>query len=127
MKEGMFFILFLIAMTSVCDTVNQIFLKSAINSLHVSLSGNIFKILKFIFRLILVPRVWVSFVFSILSLSMWLFVLSKIDLNLAFSLDSMHYIFIAFASQHILKEKVCFKRWSGILFIILGIVLVSIS
>jgi drug/metabolite transporter (DMT)-like permease len=127
MKPSMFFILLLIVLTGICDTINQLVLKSAINSLRVSLSANILKILQFIIRLVLVPRVWISLFFSILSLCIWLFVLSKIDLNLAFSLDSMHYIFIALTSGLVLKEKVGLKRWLGTISIILGIILVSLS
>ena len=127
MKQGLAFILFLIVLTSICDTINQLFLKSAINSLNVSISANIVKILKFIAVLIATPRVWVGFLFSVLSLCIWLFVLSKADLNFAFSVDSMHYIFIAVASRFILKEKVGLKRWIGTGFIILGIVLVTLS
>ncbi len=127
MKEGLAFIFFLIVLTSVCDTINQLFLKSAINSLTLSSPITIAKIIRFIGELIRVPRVWVSFLFSVLSLCIWLFVLSKVDLNFAFSVDSMTYIFIAFASRHVLKEKVGFKRWSGTIFIIIGIILVSLS
>jgi len=127
MKVGLFFILFLIVLTSICDTINQIFLKSSINSLKVSLTANIIKILQFILKLIRIPRLWIGFLFSVVSLCIWLFVLSKVDLNFAFSVDSMHYIFIAFASGLILKEKVCFRRWTGTIFIIIGIILVSLS
>jgi drug/metabolite transporter (DMT)-like permease len=127
MQQGLFFILFLIMLTSICDTVNQLLLKSAINSLKVSITPNIIKILQFIFKLIKIPKLWIGFLFSVLSLCIWLFVLSKADLNFAFSLDSMHYIFIAFASRLVLKEKVGFRRWAGTIFIILGIVLVSLS
>jgi len=127
MKEGLIFIFFLIVLTSVCDTINQLFLKSAINSLSLSSPITVKKIIKFIIELIIVPRVWISFLFGVLSLCIWLFVLSKVDLNFAFSIDSMTYIFIAFASRHVLKEKVGFKRWSGTIFIIIGIILVSLS
>jgi len=126
MKEGVVFTLFLIALTSVCDTINQLFLKSAVNSL-VAPSGSIIRVLKFIFRLILIPRVWVSFLFSIISLCIWLFVLSRADLSFAFSADSMHYIFIAVVSRFVLKEKVGVKRWLGIIFIILGITIISFT
>jgi len=126
MKEGLVFILFLIALTSICDTINQLFLKSAINSL-ISPKGNIKAILKFIFSLLMVPRVWISFLFSTISLCIWLFVLSQVDLSFAFSADSMHYIFIALTSRFILKEKVCFKRWTGIILIVVGIIMVSLS
>jgi len=127
MKEGLTFIFFLIVLTSICDTINQLFLKSAINSLSLSSPITIIKIIKFIIELTMIPRVWISFLFSVLSLCIWLFVLSKVDLNFAFSIDSMHYIFIAFASRHILKEKVGFKRWFGTISIIIGIILVSLS
>jgi uncharacterized membrane protein len=73
------------------------------------------------------PRLWLAGLFSLLSLCIWLFVLSKSDLNFAFSLDSMHYLFIAFASRLVLKEKVCFRRWLGTLLVVTGIVIVSIS
>jgi len=127
MKEGLIFIFFLIVLTSICDTINQLFLKSAINSLELASPISIIKIIKFIIELIRIPRVWISFLFSVLSLCIWLFVLSKVDLNFAFSIDSMHYIFIAFASKQILKEKVSFKRWLGTISIIIGIILVSLS
>ena len=127
MKQGLSSILFLITLTSICDTINQLFLKSAINSLNVSLSASIVKIWQFIIKLVRIPLVWIGFLFSILSLCIWLFVLSKADLNFAFSADSIHYIFIAFASGFVLKEKVGFRRWGGTIFIIVGIILVSLS
>lgn len=126
MKEGVLFTLFLIFLTSICDTVNQLFLKSAINSLA-SPSGSILNVIKFILKLILIPRVWISLLFSITSLCIWLFVLSRADLSFAFSADSMHYILIAVVSRIFLKEKVGFQRWLGIFLIVLGIVVVSFS
>lgn len=126
MTEGLVFILFLIALTSICDTINQLCLKSAINSL-VSPKGNLKAVFQFIYALLMVPRVWVSFLFSTLSLCIWLFVLSQVDLSFAFSADSMHYIFIAVVSKFILKEKVCLKRWTGIILIVVGIIMVSLS
>jgi drug/metabolite transporter (DMT)-like permease len=53
--------------------------------------------------------------------------LSRADLSFAFSADSMHYIFIAIASRFILKERVGFKRWVGIIFIVIGIAVISFS
>jgi len=126
MKQSVIFVIFLIFVTDICDTVSQLLLKSSINSLDFHV-GSIKKVIKLIVQLIKIPRVLVGFVFSAISLLMWLFVLTKADLNFAFSIDSMTYIFIAFASRHVLKEKVGFKRWSGTIFIIIGIILVSLS
>ncbi|MDP2044257.1 MAG: EamA family transporter, partial [Candidatus Omnitrophota bacterium] len=110
-----------------CDTINQLFLKSTIDSLNFSLSFNIIKILKFVFQLLIKPRLWLGFVFSVISLCIWLLVLSKADLNFAFSADSMHYIFIAFASWLVLKERFSPLRWIGTGLIVAGIVIVSLS
>ncbi|MFY9402427.1 MAG: hypothetical protein WAQ07_03325 [Candidatus Omnitrophota bacterium] len=126
MKEGVLFTLFLIALTSICDTINQLFLKSAINTLDTA-SGGVVKIFKFIFKLIAIPRVWLSFIFSVISLCIWLLVLSRADLSFAFSADSMHYIFIALVSRLFLREKVCFKRWLGVIFIAIGITIISLT
>ncbi len=127
MNNGLFVVLSLIVATSVCDTINQLFLKSTIDSFEALETNSVGKILKFILRLIMTPRVWIGCLFAILSLCIWLVVLSKADLNFAFSVDSMHYIFIALASQYILKEKVGPRRWLGTLFIVVGIFLVSLS
>ena len=127
MKQGLLVVLSLIALTSLCDTINQLFLKSAIDSLNFTPTLNIRKIFKFIFQLISKPRLWLGFGFSLISLCVWLVVLSKADLNFAFSADSMHYIFIALASRFVLKERMGTWRWLGTGLIVLGIVFVSIS
>lgn len=126
MKESLFFIISLIAITSICDTISQLFLKSSINKLDFHVN-TVKKAIRFIFQLVGMPRLWMSFLFSLLSLFIWLFVLSKADLNFAFSIDSMHYIFIALGSLWLLKEKVGIIRWLGISAIVFGITLVSIS
>jgi len=126
MKTGTLLIISLIVLTSLFDTISQLFLKNSINSLAAP-AKNIKKILLFIWKLILIPWVWVGGIFSCLSLFIWLFALSKAELNFAFSIDSMHYIFIALASLIILKEKVGAKRWVGTIFIVLGIVIVSLT
>lgn len=126
MRVSLSLIILLIVSTSVCDTISQLFLKNSINSLNPSITS-IKKIFGFIIRLALIPKVWIGFIFSCLSLFIWLFVLSKADLNFAFSLDSMHYIFIALASSLILKEKVGFKRWVGTILVVVGIFLVTLS
>lgn len=126
MKIGLFYIIFLIVLTSICDTISQLFLKNSINSLDANINS-LKRVLQFLLKLAAIPRVWIGFIFSCLSLFIWLFVLSKADLNFAFSLDSMHYIFIAYASMLILKENVGPKRWAGTILIVVGIILVSLT
>jgi len=127
MKEGLLLVLFLIALTSLCDTISQLFLKSTINSLNFTPTFNFIKIFGFIFQLLFKPWLLLGFVFSLISLCIWVLVLSKADLNFAFSADSMHCIFIAVASKFILKEKFSSLRWLGTGLIIFGIVIISLS
>ena len=124
MKQHIFFIFGLILLTDIFDTASQLFLKSSINSLD-SHVNTIKKAFQFIWRLIRIPRVWIGFIFSAVSLGFWLFVLSKSDLNFAFSLDSMRYILITLASGLFLKEKISPSRWMGIVCVVFGIMLVA--
>lgn len=124
MNTPLYFIFGLIILTDLIDTAGQLILKSTINSLDVHINS-FAKVLCFISRLVLIPRLWIGLLFSATSLFIWLFVLTRAELNLAYSLDSMRYIFIAFASMMILKEPVGKKRWLGILSIVFGIILVT--
>jgi len=126
MKQNIIFIIFLIFITDICDTVSQLLLKYSINSLD-SHVNSIKKVINLVVHLLKTPRVLVGFVFSTVSLLMWLFVLTKADLNFAFSIDSMRYILIALASVIFLKEKIRFTRWLGIFAVICGIALVAIG
>jgi len=126
-KTSLFLIIGLIVLTSICDTISQICLKTTINSLGEFSSRHFKNVVRFILRLILKPKAWLALVFSALSLIIWLLVLSKADLNFAFSVDSMHYIFIAIGSSLLLKEKVGGIRWLGTFSIVVGIILVTIS
>jgi len=126
MKQNLVFIIFLIFVTDIFDTASQLLLKSSINSFDLHIN-TVKKVIHLVIQLIKTPRVWIGFIFSAFSLLMWLFVLTKSDLNFAFSIDSMRYILIALASIAILKEKIGIARWAGIFVVICGIILVAIG
>jgi multidrug transporter EmrE-like cation transporter len=124
MKMGLLFIIGLIVCTDIFDTVSQLSMKSAINHLDAQVNS-LKKAVIFLFNLLRKKRLWVSLIFSTASLSVWLFVLSKADLSLAYSIDSLRYVFITMASLIFLKERIGFMRWLGIFAIILGIIMVT--
>lgn len=126
MKGQLITVIVLIFLTDLCDTASQLLLKKHVNQAQANVDS-IADAFKLVFHLARQPLVWASLFFSILSLTVWLFVLTKADLNLAFSLDSMRYILIALASMFFLREKVGPLRWLGIVVIIIGISLVAMG
>ena len=126
MKAGLAFIIFWILASGLCDTISQLLLKSCINTLDIQVNG-IKKALQLALSVGKIPRAWVGLLFSILSLFIWLFVLTNSDLNFAFSLDSMRYVLIALASTVVLKERISSIRWLGILAVVIGITLVTLG
>ncbi|MBP7216728.1 MAG: hypothetical protein KBA46_05520 [Candidatus Omnitrophica bacterium] len=127
MNQHFITVFLLIVLVSIFDTINQLFLKSAVNAVSFSPSFSLRALVLFLKRLLMIPRLWLSFIFSTCSLCVWLIVLSKAELNFAFSIDSMHYVFIAFGAGVFLKEPVGLRRWIGTSLVVLGIALVSIS
>ncbi|MDD5078572.1 MAG: EamA family transporter [Candidatus Paceibacterota bacterium] len=124
METGILFIVILIVCTDIFDTVSQLSMKIAIN--HLDAHVNSWKkAIVFLFNLLRMPRLWVSCIFSAASLVVWLFVLSKADLSLAYSIDSLRYVFITFASLIFLKEHIGATRWLGIASITFGIIMVT--
>ena len=108
------------------ERFSQLLLKTSINQLDLHINS-FRKAINMVILLVKTPRIWVSFIFSSVSLFVWLFALTKADLNFAFSLDSMRYILIALASVLVLKEKINLIRWLGISAVVCGIMLVAIG
>lgn len=89
--------------TNFCDTV--VFLKGAFSS----------------------PFLWAGLLSVLLTFIIWSTILSKIDLSVAVPIASFSYIFVPLVSIIFLHEKISFLRWSGIFFILIGVIFVSIS
>lgn len=70
---------------------------------------------------------WWGFLFIFLNLITWVVVLNFTELSFAFPFCSLNYIFILISAKIILKEKISLKRILGVLFIVAGIVLVSLT
>ncbi len=126
MTGSLAFVIFLIVLTSVCDTVNHLGLKVCADAVDLEVVGA-GTVVRFALRLIRMPLAWVSILFSFLSLFIMLYAMTMASLSLAFSLDSMHHVFIALGSRFFLKEKVGGRRWLGTVTIMIGIVLVALS
>lgn len=73
------------------------------------------------------PAIMVGLVLYVLSVAVWLFVLSRVDVSYAYPLSSLGYILTAFVGSWYLGEVLTPARWIGIMVILGGVYLVSRS
>ena len=81
----------------------------------------------FLKPIILSPYLWVSFLSIFLTFVIWSTILSKIDLSVAVPIASFSYILVPLVSIFFLHEKMSPLDWTGIAFILIGVISVSIS
>ena len=73
------------------------------------------------------PRVVIGLVFFAVSASMWLIVLSRIPLSLAYPFAGLTYVFVTAFSKWVLHEHVPPLRWFALSLIVAGVVLVGVT
>ena len=73
------------------------------------------------------PFLWAGLSTVVVVFIIWSTVLSKIDLSVAVPIASFSYILVPVVSVIFLHEKISVLRWGGILFILAGVILVSLS
>ena len=73
------------------------------------------------------PTVLLGLVFYGVSLILWLLVLSKEKLSFVYPLVAFSYVVTVFLSKVVLKETVPPLRWTGLIVIIIGILIVAKS
>jgi drug/metabolite transporter (DMT)-like permease len=89
--------------------------------------SNIADAFAFILTIIRSPFLWLGILSATLIFIAWSTVLSKIDLSVAVPIASFSYILVPIVSLVFLKEHISALRWAGILAILSGVALVSIS
>ena len=70
---------------------------------------------------------WVGFVSVLLTFAIWSTILSKIDLSVAVPIASFSYILVPLTSIFFLHEQVSLLDWTGIVFILVGVIIISKS
>lgn len=119
-----FFFLFL---TDILETfIQSCFKKTALFQSNFYIN-NLTDIFIFVKNLATNPTLWLALTAVLLVFIMWSTILSKIDLSIAVPIASFSYIFVPIASIIIFNEKISLLRWTGISFIIAGVIFVSLS
>lgn len=73
------------------------------------------------------PFLWIGICAVLVIFVIWSTILSKIDLSVAVPVASFSYVLVPICSIVFLKEVISPLRWIGILFILSGIILTSLS
>jgi len=73
------------------------------------------------------PFVLAGFACYLVSVIVWLLVLSRVEVSYAYPLLSVGYIVTAFAGRALFGESLGVVRWAGILVICLGVYLITRS
>jgi drug/metabolite transporter (DMT)-like permease len=119
-------IFILIVMTDVIESVAELFFKkgalvTGINNVTLANAW------LFLCRIVAAPSLWAGVLLYIANFFLWIIVLSKIDLSVAFPVGSTTYIIVPLLSIIFLHEKVALMRWIGIVLIIIGVLFVTKS
>ncbi len=120
-------ILLLLIFSDILETLlNLFFKKSALldNGFVVNKFSDVFIFLK---DMAFCPYLWLGICIAFLTFVIWSTILSRIDLSVAVPIASFSYIFIPISSIIFLHEKVTLLRWTGIFFILAGVIFVSLS
>ncbi len=71
------------------------------------------------------PFVLAGLVCYVVSVGVWLLVLSRVEVSFAYPLLSVGYIVTAFAGRYLFQEALGPMRWSGIIVICIGVWLIT--
>ena len=82
---------------------------------------------EFASRIIASPWLWIGIAFYIVNFFLWIALLSRIDLSVAFPISSFTYLIVPVLAIVFLHEQVFLTRWMGIILIIIGIALTTRS
>jgi drug/metabolite transporter (DMT)-like permease len=111
----------LIWVTLILLSCGQVLIKLGLGTQGIPVGSNpartVLNIVAAVFR----PKVFGGFCFYVVGTLVWLFVLSRVSLSIAFPLFSMSYFLVVVLSATVLKERVVWK------FAIVGLVLISVG
>lgn len=117
----------LLLLTDVLETFIQLcFKKSALGCRDIDLSGAAAAFL-FVKTAIASPFLWLALFSVLLVFVIWSVLLSRIDLSVATPVASFSYIGVPLAAMIFLHEAISLQRWGGIVLILAGVTLVSLS
>jgi drug/metabolite transporter (DMT)-like permease len=117
-----FFNFFLILLNTLVLVSGQFLWKFGLMQKHESFKG-----VSDIWQLFLSPFILSGIVIYGLATVLWLFILTRVPLSIAYPVQSLAYVFAVFGSYFIFNESLSLMKVAGVLLIIIGVSFVGIS
>jgi drug/metabolite transporter (DMT)-like permease len=114
----------LILFSVMLAAVAQLTLKHGMNQVTAS-SGALGFTSESLRDVVTTPSVWAGLILFGLSAIVWLAVLSRTTLSFAYPFVSLTYVLILLADRFVLDQEVPAFRYAGVVFIVIGIILVA--
>jgi len=116
----------LIVLTDIGESIAQLFMKTGLN--QTGMDSVTFANLQMFFQAnVSNAYIWLGIFVYIINFFLWITILTRIDLSIAFPVGSTSYIFVPVLSLFFLNETINPARWAGIALIVAGIHFVSMS
>lgn len=119
-------IIFLILLVDILESVGELFFKQGVLATGID-QVTLRNFFVFTIKVLQEPALWLGILSYMANFVLWMAILSRIDLSLAFPVGGAIYIIIPILSMIFLHEQISSLRWVGIFCIIAGVSLVSKS
>ncbi|MBM3243299.1 MAG: hypothetical protein FJZ12_00445 [Candidatus Omnitrophica bacterium] len=120
-------IILLLFFSDILETLTHfLFKKGALTQVHLDIDS-FPTFITFLLGVFSSLYLWTGLLSVLVIFIIWSVVLSKVDLSVAVPVASFSYILVPLSSALFLGEKVSLLRWSGVFFILIGVVFVSLS
>lgn len=118
----------LIWLTLIVLSFGQILIKLGVGNQKIPVSKNPLRTVYNIIRVMLRPRTIAGFSLYVVGTFIWLTVLSRVNLSVAFPMFSMSYFLVVFLSATILRERVDWRfALTGLVLISIGVTFIGLS
>ena len=115
-----------LALVSIClGAVAQFLLKVGVNAMG-GFKIDPHRALTSIITALLEPHILIGLVVFVISMLIWLMVISKMELSRAYPMISISYIIITALSRFVLGESIPAIRLAGIAVILVGVVMINL-
>ncbi len=115
----------LVIISSLLGVVGQIFLKMGMERLGVLNLSGLTAGLQTASQVITTPLVILGLGCYGVSAAVWLVVLSRLDISLAYPLLALNFVLVPFLGWLFLGEQIPFYRWIGVGIILVGVIVIS--